>query len=209
MPEPQTPYATPAPKDREEDLVTRAMGGDDDAFSKLVSRNRNRVFRFLAQHAVSPAEAEELAQEVFASAHKSMGKFEGKAKFSTWLTGIALNIVRNFINRNPERKIERSIDDLTHPSAVMTARADSQATPSRQTEHKMRVEHLSRAIEELSPDLRDTFVLVVLEDLDYDSAATRLGVPVGTVKSRVSRARARLKELMDEYSRPSVRAVSK
>jgi RNA polymerase sigma-70 factor, ECF subfamily len=189
-------------RDNDDELVTRAVAGDDVAFGKLVSRNRNRVFRFLAQHAVSPAEAEELAQEVFASAHKSLGKFEGKSKFSTWLTGIALNIVRNFVNRNPQRKVERSVDDLTHPSAVMSARADSQATPSRVTEHKMKVEHLSRAIEGLSPDLRETFVLVVLEDLDYDTAAKQLKVPVGTVKSRVSRARSRLKELMDEYSRP-------
>jgi RNA polymerase sigma-70 factor, ECF subfamily len=188
--------------DEDDSLVAKAMGGDQKAFEQLVSRNRNRVFRFLAQHAVSSAEAEELAQEVFASAHKSLGKFEGKSKFSTWLTGIALNTVRNFVNRNPDRKMERSMDDLTHPSAVLGARADSQLTPSKVTEHKMKVEHLSRAIDSLSPDLRETFVLVVLEDMDYDRAAKQLKVPVGTVKSRVSRARAKLREVLDEYSRP-------
>jgi RNA polymerase sigma-70 factor, ECF subfamily len=202
MASPHSPVDASKKTDEDDSLVAKAVAGDQKAFEQLVSRNRNRVFRFLAQHAVTNAEAEELAQEVFASAHKSIGKFEGKSKFSTWLTGIALNTVRNFVNRNPERKIERSIDDLTNPSAVMGARADSQLTPSRVTEHKMKVEHLSRAIDSLSPDLRETFVLVVLEDMDYDQVAKQLKVPVGTVKSRVSRARAKLREVLDEYSRP-------
>ena len=179
---------------KEAALVDSALNGNEAAFTALVQKHRNRVFRFLAQHAVTQAEAEELAQEVFTAAHRSLPNFQGRARFSTWLTGIALNVVRNFINRNPERKIERSIEDLTNSSAVNGARENSQMTPSRITARKFKMQALQQAVNDLPDELRDTFVLVVIGDVDYEAAANQLKIPVGTVKSRVSRARARIRE---------------
>ena len=183
---------------KEAELVEKATHGDHQAFRELVEKHRVRVFRFLSQHAVTPAEAEELAQEVFAAAHRSLPNFKGNAKFSTWLTGIALNVVRNFINRNPERKIERSMEDLTNPSSALRYKDDSEMTPSRITARNMKIEELRGAIDALPVELRETFVLVVLDDLDYEQVAKKLGVPVGTVKSRVSRARARIRTALGD-----------
>ncbi|MBI4983898.1 MAG: sigma-70 family RNA polymerase sigma factor [Rhodocyclales bacterium] len=178
-------------------LVVAAQGGDASAFRQLVERHHRRIYCFLLKHAISAAEAEELTQDVFLQAYLNLAKFRGESKCLSWLTGIALNLVRNYANRSPWRLIETDIDALPPDLELATPQTGAgSGNPEYIAAHAAAMAALAAGLGKLAPEARESLMLVAIEGMPYEEAAAVLGEPVGSVKSRVSRARRQLRELV-------------
>lgn len=185
----------PATADKAEEitLCERVAAGDEAAFARLVERYQHRVFGFCARLLGDRAEAEDLAQDVFLTVYRNAGEFRGDCAFSTWLFRIAKNQTLNRIKylerrgRSARRADPESADEriarLVDPEAT---RAD-EAIADRQ-----QARMVQEAIEELGEEHRAVVVLRDLEDLSYEEISEITGLPLGTVKSRIHRARSAL-----------------
>ena len=169
-------------------LVALAKGGDIAAFGALVERHQNKLYRFILKSVNSPADARDLTQEALLQAYRCLASFNGTSRFSTWLTGIALNLARNQVNRaSSGRFVEYKEEDMAHLASPLD-------DPSRQHQQKAMLGMLSRAIDAMPDDMRKYMLLIGLEGHTYDEVAQLLEVPLGTVKSRMNRARQALRE---------------
>lgn len=172
---------------RHKQSVERARSGDREAFSALVNSHYARVWRFLLKWVHNPSDAEELAQETFLAAWQRIGGFRGDSQFSTWLLGIALNLARNHRNRSPAMK-EVELPEESLLENLLASGAD----PADLVADKATLIALEKALGELSGDLREVILLVRLDGLSLEEVSVLLGIPVGTVKSRLFRARDKL-----------------
>lgn len=179
------------PTTQEQELVDAARAGDARAFSILVEQLQGRVYHFLLRHTSDPSAAEDLAQDTFLEAFRSLERFQGASKFSTWVIGIAFNLARNHRNRSPQRRQEPLED------ALMATLADDRATPHEQAAASALMRALHRGLDSLAPDMREALVLVAMDGLPYEEAAQVMGVAIGTVKTRVFRARQRLRAFLE------------
>lgn len=166
-------------------------GATDALFRQLVHDHQKRLYRFIQKNIGNPADAEDLMQQAFLEAARAYASFRGESALSTWLYGIAMNLTRNYLSRAPQRKYtfesEESLDDMAS-EAVDPVDALSQ----RQT-----LNALQQELADLPDEMREVLLLVALEEVSYEEAAVMLSIPVGTVRSRVSRARARLRQRLD------------
>lgn len=168
-----------------------AQGQTEFVFRDLLARHRDRLYRFVLRHIGHATEAEELAQQAFAEAARTYGSFRGESQLSTWLYGIAMNLVRNHLTRSPQRLYQFEDDSaLEHTASAV-------ADPEQQLAMGQLVRLLERELDDLMPEMREVLLLVAMDDLSYEDAAQRLGVPIGTVRSRVSRARSHLRRRLE------------
>ena len=160
-------------------------------FKELVQQHKTRLYRFIVNNIGYGTDAEDLTQQAFVEAAKAYESFRGASEFSTWLYGIAMNLVRNYLSRAPHRRytfvdeevLESTIADHPDPSEQM---AQSQA-----------LHVLQREIDDLPEHMREVLLLVALDEVSYEEASVMLSIPVGTVRSRISRARATLRKRME------------
>jgi len=165
------------------------LSADDEAmFRQLVRSHQGRLYRFIVKHIGWGSDAEDLTQQAFVEAARSYATFKGASELSTWLYGIAMNLVRNYLSRSPHRRYAFEGDDVLAETSC--ARPD----PFEQLSLSESVRALEKALAELAPEMRDVLLLVALEELSYEEAAVMLSIPVGTVRSRVSRARSSLRK---------------
>lgn len=197
VPEPRDIAENPvsAPSCSDLALCRRVKAGDERAFETLVLRYQDRVFSFCRRFLGDRAEAEDVAQEVFLALYRSADDFRGESAFSTWLLRIAKNQSLNrlkYLDRRG-RLGRRSLDEISEEklNASEEGRAERDS-PVSLVEGNETVEIVRRAISTLAPDHRLVVVLRDVEDLSYEEIAKVTGLPVGTVKSRVHRARAAL-----------------
>lgn len=170
-----------------EDLVARARGGDMRAWSVLYHRHHERIYRRLCFLVGEAAIAEDLAQETFARAVVALAGFDGRAAFSTWLFGIALNVARNFMrDRDIQRRAEKKL------AAVEALRGPGD--DDRAHLRRAWTEALYAALAELPDNLREAFVLKEIEGLSVADAAAQAGISANNMAVRVHRARERLRE---------------
>lgn len=173
------------------DLVRAALAGDMLAYRQLVERHEQRVFRFLAKHVTHLDDAEDLAQETFLQAFRSLSAYRGEARFSTWLIGIALNVARNHANRSGPAA--SSLDDDVLDGLIAVEDPEEAATSMA----KLRA--VQRAVSDLPAEQRECVALVLFEGLSYEDASRILALPAGTIKSRLARARTRLAAALKDY----------
>jgi RNA polymerase sigma-70 factor (ECF subfamily) len=167
----------------DQSLVAAVLDGDADCFSLLVTRHQDRVYRFILKNINHAADAQDLAQDTFVEAYLNLPSFRGDSGFSTWLFGIALNRIRNYVNRAPERRFNHvSVDFLCE----LMSTADN---PSIALEKRELLLAVRQGMDRLPPDLRQILILVSFEKISYKEAAELLNIPMGTVKSRLNRAR--------------------
>lgn len=161
---------------------------DDRLFHELVQTHSGRLQRFIIKHIGNTSDAEDLAQQAFVEAARAYQTFRGESQLSTWLYGIALNLIRNHLARAPERRYhfvdESSLNDLP---------ADS-TSPEEAVSQAQTLRLLQESLDEMPESMRDILLLVGLDDLSYEEAAALLSVPIGTVRSRLSRARVSLRD---------------
>ena len=161
---------------------------DEAIFQRLVHDHQQRLYRFIVKHIGWGTDAEDLTQQAFVEAANSFASFKGDSELSTWLYGIAMNLVRNYLSRSPHRRYQfEDEESLAHTSS-------ERPDPSEQLAHTQTVQALQKALDELPREMRDVLLLVAYEELSYEDAAVMLSIPVGTVRSRVSRARSALRK---------------
>ena len=190
-------------EDPDAELVRSVRGGDRSAFNQLVLKYRRRVMGVAARMLEDRADAEDLAQDVFVRIFRSLGDFKGEALFSTWLYRITANACLNRRKKQQrERRLKEDIDGLE------PLRLDPFANPHVLLERKQLKALLERIIQALPEEQRIVLVLRDLEGLSYEEIADCLGVELGTVRSRLHRARAeaqaRIKALCPPGDRRSV-----
>jgi RNA polymerase sigma factor (sigma-70 family) len=161
---------------------------DEALFRQLVHDHQHRLYRFVVKHIGWGTDAEDLTQQAFVEAAQSYASFKGASELSTWLYGIAMNLVRNHLSRAPSRRYVFESDE------VLEETSGHEPDPCDQLANRQSVRALQAALDELPTDMRDVLMLVAMEELSYEDAAVMLSIPVGTVRSRVSRARAALRK---------------
>ena len=185
MPVSDVPDDQPRPNDDDADLLRRSATGDGRAFGTLVDRHADRLFR-LAVSLVGRSDAEDVLQEALAGAYRSAGGFRGGASVKTWLSRILATQAAKWWRDRKGRRGE-AVEDPIGPAvsggeSAVGARLDLQA-----------------ALDELSPEHRQVLVLRELDGMGYEQMAQSLGVPRGTVESRLHRARAELRKRLTAY----------
>ncbi len=156
--------------------------------SKLARHDRMRLFRFVHRRVGDPVEAEEIAQQAFVEAIGALERFRGEAEMRTWLYGIASKLISNYVRRAPARRYRFESD-----AALMLQPAQT-CDPSELAAYHSLLGRVSGLLDQLPAEMRETLLMVLLDDVSYADAAQQLGIPVGTVRSRISRARAMLRE---------------
>jgi len=183
-------------------LVQLAQRGDAGAFDALVRRYQHKVVKLVLRYVRDPAEAEDIAQEAFIKAYRALPRFRGDSAFYTWLYRIAINTAKNVLasrGRSPiQYEVDRSDDDDHHD---VVANLKDTATPEALALTEEIRSIVTSAIDALPEDLRTAIQLRELEGLSYEEIAAAMECPVGTVRSRIFRAReaidARLREVFD------------
>lgn len=186
---------------REAELLKKAQGGDRQAFGRLVRLHQRRVFACAMQMLADAGEAEDALQETFLRAWRALPRFDGRSELSTWLYRICVNVCLNTI-RKRKRRAASDVDDprVPEPEADPTQGTND---PGRSTEAAQLYGRLAAALDRLSPTLRTTVILVLVEGVPHKEAARVLGCPEGTIAWRIHEARRRLrKELGDMFSGP-------
>jgi len=179
------------------DLIAAAVDGDESAFQLLVERYQDRVFRLLGRFTRDPAETEDLAQEVFLKLFRKLHTFQQDSAFYTWLYRIAVNTATDHLGRRNKRRLHLVEDDAALDAAARRRGdldEDGAATPLLEAE----VHAVTRKILDGLPDIyRTILVLREYEDLSYTDMAATLECSIGTVESRLFRARKRFKEALE------------
>lgn len=184
----------------ETELIERARKGDQGAFSQLVRQHQRRVHSCALQMLGDRAQAEDAVQETFLRAWRALDRFDGRAKLSTWLYRICVNVSLNAIRRR-----RRSTSDIDDPRIPEPAADPTQANvdPAHTLEMGQLYGRLGRALDGLSPSLRSAVVLVLIQGLPHKEAAQVLGIPEGTVAWRIHEARRRLRDELSDLMEAS------
>jgi RNA polymerase sigma-70 factor (ECF subfamily) len=183
------------------DLVERVQRGDASAFDVLVRKYQHRVIGLVGRYIADWSECQDVAQDVFMRAYRAMGNFRGDAQFSTWLHRIAVNTAKNHLVAQKRRPPTDDIDVMDAEQFDMSMRLRDSDTP----EHELMRQEVERtvmdAVGRLPEELRLAITLREVEGLSYEEIAERMGCPIGTVRSRIFRARdaidAQLKPLLE------------
>jgi len=189
-------------RDIDSELVARVQAGDKRAFDLLVLKYQRKIMRLLARMIRNPADVEDVAQEAFIRAYRSLPQFRGDSAFYSWLYRVALNTARNWLaaaGRRPGAAQTVSTDnDETFSS---DATLSDISTPESLAASREIGEAVSAAISELPEDLRTAIMLREIDGMRYEDIALAMNSPIGTVRSRIFRAReaiaARLRPLLD------------
>src|ERR1700748_2204950 len=184
-------------------LVRRVQRGDKGAFDALVLKYQHKLVKLVMRYVRNPAEAEDIAQEAFIKAYRALPQFRGDSAFYTWLYRIAINTAKNAVVSRDRSPIEYNIDrnDATEESYDMQGRMKDSETPEGLVLTDEIRRTVNAAIEGLPEDLRTAIVLRELDGLSYEEIAAAMDCPVGTVRSRIFRAREaidrRLREVFE------------
>lgn len=182
----------------EQALVERCRRRDGEAFAKVVDAYQNRVYGFVRRMVSNPDEAADIAQDVFIRAYQNMHRFDGRASLRTWLFRIAHNLC---IDR--ARKLGRSVDetslDVAGEEEGALEVADQRWDPETLVMDREMHDVVEAALASMSEKLRVVLLLHDREDLAYEEIAETLGLPIGTVKSRLFLARAHLQRQVGPY----------
>jgi RNA polymerase sigma-70 factor (ECF subfamily) len=186
---------TPFNGQSDDKLIARAQEGDSHSFDLLVKRYQRKIY-FLAYRMVKSHDAaDDIAQETFIKAYFAIKSFRIGYNFYTWLYRICMNLSINFLKRQklviPESQFEEQVSPLEKEA--------SGADPSSQLALKEMESKIEKAIDSLSPKYKAVLVLRLYEDMSYEEIARTLKVSVGTVMSRLFRARERMQEMLKEY----------
>ncbi len=187
----------------ERDLVDRARGGDRAAFERLVSAHLSRVWRIAWRIVRNDADAEDVVQEVFLAAWQGIPAYRGDCAFTTWLHRIAVTRALNFVDRSAER-LRRASRPIDEPAAgdpngdpPLSRLADRGPTPLESLEARELLRRLADCVSRLPSAWRAVVALRDGESLAYDEIARVLDLAIGTVRSRLARARLALKQCME------------
>ncbi|MFO7820483.1 MAG: sigma-70 family RNA polymerase sigma factor [Lentisphaeria bacterium] len=179
------------------EVIRRFKKGDNEVFSVLVNRYSGRAYQIAYGVLGSKQDAEEVAQDVFVRIYKALFKFRGDSQFSTWMYRIAMNLARNKYRWNKTRGAKRNISleasQEKEENAYGIQLPASEAPPDEQAKLTEFQQNVMREIDNLPPLYREALILRNVEEMSYEQIAKVLGCKLGTIKSRIARAREELK----------------
>lgn len=179
----------------DEELVLRSKNGDIDAFEELVSRYDRKIYSIAYRLIGNRDDANDIAQEAFLKAYQGIKNFRGEASFQTWLSRITTNVCRDELRRRSRKPVDRLDENIVlEEGEVAKQVAAKEPGPAELYEQKELSVRIQKLIDTLAPDFRLALVLRDIEGYSYDEIAQYLDCSLGTVKSRISRARNYLKE---------------
>jgi len=170
-------------------LVERVQGGDKGAFDVLVLKYQHKIVKLVMRYVRDQAEALDVTQEAFIKAYRAIPKFRGDSAFYTWLYRIAINTAKNHIVAMKRRPMEYDLDLQESGGYESHAQLHDFDSPERIAQREELREALQASIESLPEELRIAIVLREIEGMSYEEIATAMNCPVGTVRSRIFRAR--------------------
>jgi len=184
------------------DLVMRALAGENSAWEELLVGHSRKIYNLCYRFTGRTSEAEDLTQEIFIKVFQTLRTYDAaQGAFSTWLNRVARNHLVDHYRRTRKDRLTSSIDEDSgqleeRPSQIASQIASQTESPMARVESRERRELLQAALDRLSPDMREAVILRDLQDLEYDEISQVLGVPVGTVKSRINRGRLELARVL-------------
>lgn len=182
-------------------LIRRCVSGDAAAWEEIVQRYHRRIYNICYRFAGSADDAQDLTQEVFIKMYRTLNTYDvGRAAFMTWVTTITRNLLVDHFRKTKRDRMTDSLDSPVseHEDAIPLSEhiQDNSVAPDVRVQSREAGEFVHRALQKLSPELREAVILRDLHDMDYREIAGVLKVPEGTVKSRINRGRAELARLL-------------
>lgn len=178
----------------EQSIAVRAAGGDQAAFTALMTATKADLYRFIRRYVGDEAESHDVLQEAYASAWLALRRYDPARPFDVWLRSIALNKCRDWSRRRAVRRVVRGVMGLDAPEA--TAVGDDAPLPEARLDHQRRVDALQRALSDLPDALKAPLLLATLEGRSHAEIADILRVTPKAVETRIARARKTLAEIM-------------
>lgn len=192
-----------AENDFDQELVRRVQQGDSTAFDALVRKYQHRIVGLIGRYIADWSECQDVAQDAFMRAYRALPNFRGDAQFYTWLHRIAVNTAKNHLvaqkRRPPGADID--VDDAEQFDSAIRLRDND--TPERELMRQQVEQLVLRVVEGLPAELREAISLREVDGLSYEEIAEKMGCPIGTVRSRIFRAR----DAIDQELRPLLDAV--
>ncbi len=182
-------------------LVEKVQQGDKSAFDLLVQKYQHKIVKLVMRYVRDPAEALDVSQEAFLKAYRALPSFRGDSAFYTWLYRIAINTAKNYVVAVRRRPLDYELDPQDPEQYDMHSRLKDVDSPEGLLLTEEICDTVNKAIEQLPDDLRMAIVLRELEGMSYEEIAQTMECPVGTVRSRIFRAR----EAIDKRLRPLLR----
>ncbi|MDR5902722.1 MULTISPECIES: RNA polymerase sigma factor RpoE [Halomonas] len=187
-------------RETDQQLVERAQKGDTRAFDLLVRKYQHKIIGLIGRYVHDHAEVQDVAQEAFIKAYRALGKFRAESAFYTWMYRIAINTAKNHLVSRGRRPPGSDLDIVDAEILDQSGRLSDTETPEAAMARDQLKGAIFEAIEALPDDLRTAITLRELEGLSYEDIATIMECPVGTVRSRIFRAR----EAVDQHIQPLV-----
>ena len=182
---------------QDELLIRRAQRGDADAFEQLLLEHQKNVYNLCYRMAGNPDDAMDLSQETFLRAWRCLDQYQFASAFSTWLYRLCSNICIDFLRRRRRQQtVPLTFEDADGEEQTYAV-PDAQPLPEEQVELKLTREILQAAMAQLLPEHRAVLQLRVVNEMSYEQIADVLEIQIGTVKSRLSRARNQLKKILE------------
>ena len=179
-------------REEESRIVQKVLKGDVNAFEKLVLAYEKNVYNIALRMTGNSEDASDMTQEAFIKAYNSLQSFRGDSKFSVWLYRIATNVCLDFLrSRSRKPTVSLSVEDNDGDNVELEV-ADESQSPELLLDRQMTRESVRRGLETLTPEYRQILLLREIQGLSYDEISQALGLEVGTVKSRIFRARKKL-----------------
>ncbi len=187
-------------------LVRRCVAGDAVAWEEIVQRFNRRIFNICYRFTGSQDDAEDLAQEVFIKMYRTLKSYDAdKGSFMTWVATLTRNLLVDHFRKSKQDRVTDSMDEplsADEDSIALSERLeDVGPTPDARLQTRETQEMVQKALQKLSPELREAVILRDLQDMDYREIALALKVPEGTVKSRINRGRTELARLLSRTYR--------
>jgi len=198
----------------EQAVIRRVREGDQEAFAQLVTAHEKQVYNLCLRMVTNPEDAQDLAQEAFLKAWRGLAFYKGDSSFATWLYRLTSNVCIDFLRRQKRRPtVSLTVDDEAEDWELSVP--DTALLPEQQVEQKELQRDIAAAMDQLGEEFRMILTLRIMQELSYEQIAEVMDLKVGTVKSRLARARIKLKNIllqsgnkrMADASNPTERGV--
>ncbi len=177
-------------RDVDAELVARVQRGDRHAFDLLVLKYQRKIMRLLSRMIRDPAEIEDVAQEAFIKAYRALPQFRGDSAFYTWLYRIAINTARNWLATNKRHSTQSFAQENAEGETFDESdNLTDNSTPESELASRQIAQTVNQAIEDLPEALRNAIVMREIDGMSYEDIAQSMNCPIGTVRSRIFRAR--------------------
>lgn len=178
----------------DEELIARFQQGDSDAFAELVARYKDPLYNYVSRMLKDNVFAEDIVQETFVRVYRNRDRYQQIAKFSTWIYTIAINLTKTEIRRQSLRRFF-SISGFSEDGKTFEL-PDTRINLEKSAEDTILNDHIRKSINKLPRVFKEVVILRDIQELSYEEISKIVGVPLGTVKSRVNRGRGRLQKLL-------------